>query len=1195
MVKLSAHAEAVAIAEKKLALKAAENIKTFVKYIDVPGVPVSEDPDCENFYPDKVIPAAHHNLILSALQEVESGKLKRLMLFMPPGSAKALALDTPIPTPNGWKAMGDLVAGDMVFDENGAPCNVTWVSPVWKDRPVYRVTTDCGDEIIADEDHEWLTWDSGVGKAFNFHCRQIGIDNRQYPDDWHSWSSICASPTRYSPGVRTQMRNMRGEGMKASEIGALLCRTPDAVMQQWNKPETPTLSVGAKIVTTTDISKTLRYQGGANHTIPAAKALTGNFVYLGISPYVMGYLLGDGDTKGGGRVACEPQDRDWLIKEFVAEGIDARPHASAGHFGAMGIQKPWRDMGLCDGKKVPSQYLRASIEQRIALVQGLIDSDGYVDGHGSYRFTNTNRDLIDGFLELTRSLGLVPRLYEREPRRRKGQINKRSWDVLVSSFLPLARIPRKEIKARHDWNREQRSRRIVSCDPAGIADTVCIEVDSPSHLFLCGRSMTPTHNSTYASVVFPPWYIGRNPKHSIIATSYGSDLAKKFGRKCRSIVRSQEYQNVFNTTLSGDNSAVDDWSLTNGSQYMSGGILSGITGNRAHGLLIDDPVRGREDADSDVIRNKTWESYLSDLRSRLAGSNGWIVIIQCMTGDTPVLMADGKEKPLRDIRPGDRVATYEDGKVATSTVRNWVNHGPDKVWTIKMKSGITVKANARHPFLVEKDGKTEWRRTASIKRGTTILRVTKENGPELSVPQTDVPAPPNARGCACPTTVNIGGRAASDHLRTIMIHTVNRTCATAMELIRQSMTAFLPSRMAFALFVARRGPTENTGKLPFASIIATTPGKSEDCSATTVIWQSVTEKLKRFFVPPLTTFAIVRDTVDSIAYGDIEDVFDIQVDRTENFIANGLVSHNTRWSEDDLAGRILPENYEGQSGWVTARDGESWYVINMPAQCEREDDLLGRKPGEWLWPDWFTPEHWEQERRTQGPRNWSALFQQRPAPEEGDYFKREWFRYYTTAPDLNTLRIYGASDYAVTEDGGDWTVHGVVGVDPDDNIYVLDIWRQRTSPDVWIEAFLDLCDTYKPEEWGEEAGQIKRSVGPFIKKRQMERKIWTYRRQYPSSTNKSVRAQSIRGRAAMNKLYLPRNATWMEPFLNELLVFPSGRYDDQVDFLSLIGRMLDHMSPGQKPKDPEARIPENTITLDALWKAEDKKRARGYI
>ncbi len=123
-----------------------------------------------------------------------------------------------------------------------------------------------------------------------------------------------------------------------------------------------------------------------------------------------------------------------------------------------------------------------------------------------------------------------------------------------------------------------------------------------------------------------------------------------------------------------------------------------------------------------------------------------------------------------------------------------------------------------------------------------------------------------------------------------------------------------------------------------------------------------------------------------------------------------------------------------------------------------------------------------QEKATQLPRNCSALYQQRPAPETGDYFKAEWFRTYTSEPPRQTLNIYGGSDYAVTSDSGDYTVHVVIGVDPENRMYLLDLWRGQTSSDIWIEAWCDLVKKWRPSFWAEEHGQIISGVGPFLKR-----------------------------------------------------------------------------------------------------------------
>ena len=225
----------------------------------------------------------------------------------------------------------------------------------------------------------------------------------------------------------------------------------------------------------------------------------------------------------------------------------------------------------------------------------------------------------------------------------------------------------------------------------------------------------------------------------------------------------------------------------------------------------------------------------------------------------------------------------------------------------------------------------------------------------------------------------------------------------------------------------------------------------------------------------------------------------------------------TRWHEDDLAGRAL--NYD------------KWHVISLPALAEAADPL-GREPGEPLWSD-GSYGYGQQlvELGTKTPaRTWSALYQQRPAPDQGDYFKAEWFRTYEKLPTRETLHVYGASDYAVTADGGDYTVHIVVAVDPESRMYVIDLWRQQASTDVWVETLCDLILRWKPFEWAEEGGQIKSGVGPFLQRRMMDRQAYTFRRQFPTRGDKSVRAQAIRGRMAMSGLYLPANAPWVAEF-----------------------------------------------------------------
>jgi predicted phage terminase large subunit-like protein len=268
---------------------------------------------------------------------------------------------------------------------------------------------------------------------------------------------------------------------------------------------------------------------------------------------------------------------------------------------------------------------------------------------------------------------------------------------------------------------------------------------------------------------------------------------------------------------------------------------------------------------------------------------------------------------------------------------------------------------------------------------------------------------------------------------------------------------------------------------------------------------------------------------------------------------------STRLHEDDVAGRVLDQI---KRGIVKGR------VISIPAVAE-ENDPLGRTPGAYLWdePNGYNYGAFLRARqRETSPMMWAALYQQRPAPEEGDYFKAAWLRSYEKLPARETLCVYGASDYAVTADGGDYTVHLVVGLDPDARMYVLDVWRKQASSDAWVEAFCDLVKDWKPMMWAEEQGQIKAGVGPFLEKQQRERQAYVARQAFPTRGDKSVRARSIQGRMALEGLYLPTNKPWAEQLRSELLGFPAGKYDDQVDALGLIGQLLDMIIPGRTPR-----------------------------
>jgi predicted phage terminase large subunit-like protein len=264
-----------------------------------------------------------------------------------------------------------------------------------------------------------------------------------------------------------------------------------------------------------------------------------------------------------------------------------------------------------------------------------------------------------------------------------------------------------------------------------------------------------------------------------------------------------------------------------------------------------------------------------------------------------------------------------------------------------------------------------------------------------------------------------------------------------------------------------------------------------------------------------------------------------------------IVIIQTRWHEDDLA------------GWLQAEHGhEDWVILDLPAI---DDD------GKALWPEQYDIAALEQIKKALPPRDWSALYQQKPSPETGDYFKREWVHTVEHLPPRDQMLIYGGSDYAVTANGGDYTVHIVIGLDSTGRMYLLDMWRGQSSSDRWVEAFCDLVLKWKPVGWAEETGQIKSGVGPFLVRRMMDRQAYVAREAFATRGDKAIRAQSIRGRMALTGLHILRDAPFLTDLINEMMSFPVGVHDDQVDALGLVGQLIDRMSYGNKPKGEPAK------------------------
>ena len=398
--------------------------------------------------------------------------------------------------------------------------------------------------------------------------------------------------------------------------------------------------------------------------------------------------------------------------------------------------------------------------------------------------------------------------------------------------------------------------------------------------------MPPRHGkSTLASVAFPAWHLGRHPDHEFISCSYSGSLAMSFSRKVRQLLREPVYKNVFEKSrLDKDSQSVESWQTTQGGGYVAAGVGGGITGKGANVLVIDDPVKNREDAESDNNREATWDWYTSTAYTRLSPGGGILVIL-------------------------------------------------------------------------------------------------------------------------------------------------------------------------------------------------------------------------------------------------------------------------TRWHDDDLAGRLLKQAEDG---------ADQWEVIRYPAIAEIDENF--RKQGESLHPERYNVDALEQIRKAIGPRDWSALYQQNPVSDEGDYFSRDMIRYYEYDEiDTAELNYYCAWDLAIGQrDRNDYSVGIVVGIDEYDHLYVVDVVRGKYDGFELVEQILDLYETWRPGIVGIERGHIEMALGPFLQKRTRERGLSEayFKDLKVGRRDKEARARAIQGRMQQGMVYFPKDAVWTGTMVAELLRFPNGAHDDQVDALAWIGLMM---------------------------------------
>lgn len=289
-----------------------------------------------------------------------------------------------------------------------------------------------------------------------------------------------------------------------------------------------------------------------------------------------------------------------------------------------------------------------------------------------------------------------------------------------------------------------------------------------------------------------------------------------------------------------------------------------------------------------------------------------------------------------------------------------------------------------------------------------------------------------------------------------------------------------------------------------------------------------------------------------------------------------VVIITTRWHEDDIVGRLTDPN----NPCYRQRLAMGWEIIDMPALAVSDDDIMGRKTGEALWPERFNQLYLE-EMREADPTGFNALYQCRPAPEEGAFYEKSQLVEYQKdeLPPREELRIYAASDHAVgLKQTNDKTALGLCGVDRHGTTWILPEtqWR-RMDAEMAVEAMLGMIKAHRPLFWWAERGHISKSIGPFLRRRMREESTYCSVIEMTPIGDKMTRTQPFQARCAQGRVRFPAFAPWWPEAKQEILQFPFGRFDDFVDMLSMFGMGLDIQVPArtqikEKERDPSARM-----------------------
>ena len=389
------------------------------------------------------------------IHDIDSGewvqRFQEILLLICRKNGKALSLDTPIPTPNGWKTMGDIKKGDYVFGRDGKPTKVLDTFGLFY-KPMYRVTFEDGTTIKACKDHLWTVQTKCSRRA----CSYVPTSDRKLS--------------------KPEYRDNNG----------------------WY--ETTTEEISKDFARVRADGKGTEYK----YRVPLAEAVEYPHKDLPLDPYTLGVWLGYGCKNHTG-ITCSDIDRDEMIKNLTEQGHVCKWTKSPPHAGTIWIDtlqpegnktlEALKKISVYKNKHIPEMYMFSSIEQRRELLMGLMDTDGTCNKAGQCEFTQKNKDLAYQVVELVRSLGIKATINEKN-----AKCNGKDCGIVyrirfyVDKQNSCFKLKRKHERLKEHLADRMKAKSIVNVEPIPIEPSKCIAVDNTEHLYLAG-DYTTTHNT----------------------------------------------------------------------------------------------------------------------------------------------------------------------------------------------------------------------------------------------------------------------------------------------------------------------------------------------------------------------------------------------------------------------------------------------------------------------------------------------------------------------------------------------------------------------------------------------------------------------------------------------------------------------------------------------------------------------------